>query len=41
MKTLRDLIEALRELAASNRELAAAIRAGNVSAQGGGGPGEE
>lgn len=41
MSIIRDLIAAIRELAASNRELAAAIRAGNVSAQGGGGPGEE
>lgn len=41
MSIVRELIAAIRELAASNRELAAAIRARNVSTQGGGGPGEE
>jgi hypothetical protein len=41
MRIIRALIDAIRDLAASNRELAAAIRARNVSAQGGGGPGEE
>ena len=39
MSIIRDLIAAIRELAASNRELAAAIRARNVSTQGGGGGG--
>lgn len=41
MQIIRALIDAIRDLAASNRELAAAIRARNVSTQGGGGGGPQ